>query len=120
MRRLFCVICLSLCLPFFANAQTYSLNGVKENVIIDVRTPQEFSEGHIDGAINIPYDQIESNLSLLNKIKKEDNILLYCRSGHRAGIAKQTLGTLGYKNVQNGGGMDSLMPKLKACKSKDC
>ncbi len=120
MRRLFSLLCLALCLPLFAHAQTYSLDGVKSNVVIDVRTPQEFNAGHIDGAINIPYDQIEPNLPSLDKIKKEDNILLYCRSGHRAGIAKESLNKLGYKNVQNGGGLDNLVNKLKVCKGGTC
>ena len=63
MIRLFYLICLALCLPFVANAQTYSLDGVRSNVVIDVRTPEEFASGHIDGAINIPYDQIEARRS---------------------------------------------------------
>ena len=87
---------------------------------VDVRTPEEFSSGHIDGAINIPYDQIDAKLPALNKTKKDENILVYCRSGRRSEAAKQTLLKLGYKNVQNGGGMDDLMAKLRTCKTETC
>ena len=120
MRRQILLFLIAFCLPFMAHAQTYSFNGVKSNVVIDVRTPQEFSAGHINGAINIPYDQIEAHRSLLDKIKKDENVLVYCRSGRRSEIAKQTLNDLGYKNVQNGGGMDSLVAKLKTCTGATC
>ena len=117
MIRLFYLICLVLCLPFVANAQTYSLDGVRSNVVIDVRTPEEFASGHINGAINIPYDQIEARRSALSKVKKDENILVYCRSGRRSEIARQSLQKLGFKNVQNGGGIDGLMAKIKTCKT---
>jgi len=120
MRRLIFLFLLAVCQPFMAHAQTYSFNGVKSDIVIDVRTPEEFSAGHINGAINIPYDRIEANRSLLDKIKKDDNVLVYCRSGRRSEIAKQTLNNLGYKNVQNGGGMDSLTAKLKTCTGATC
>ncbi len=116
MIRLFYLICLALCLSFAANAQTYSLDGIRSNVIIDVRTPEEFASGHLDGAINIPYDQIEAKRAALDKVKKDENILVYCRSGRRSEIAKQSLNKLGFKNVQNGGGFDGLMAKIKSCK----
>ncbi len=120
MHRIFCLFFLILCLPLIANAQTYSYNGAKWPLVIDVRTPEEFSSGHIDGAINIPYDQIDAKLPALNKTKKDENILVYCRSGRRSEAAKQTLLKLGYKNVQNGGGMDDLMAKLRTCKTETC
>jgi rhodanese-related sulfurtransferase len=118
--RFFYLILLALCLPLMVHAQTYTYNGAKWNLIIDVRTPEEFASGHIDGAINIPYDQIEAKLPGLKKVEKEDNILVYCRSGRRSETAKETLNKLGYKNVQNGGGMADLTPKLRACKTDAC
>ncbi len=103
-----------------ANAQSYMLDGVKSNVVIDVRTPEEFASGHVDGAINIPYDTISAKLPALSKIDKNENILLYCRSGRRSAIAKQSLAELGYRKVQDGGGISSLAPRLKACKAETC
>lgn len=120
MLRLFRLTLLALCLPLIAHAQTYSYNGTRWNTVIDVRTPEEFASGHIDGAINIPYDQIGDKLPTLKNIKKDDNILVYCRSGRRSETAKQTLNQLGYKNVQNGGGMQELTAKLKTCNAATC
>ena len=118
--RLFYLILFALSLPLIAHAQTYAYNGAKWNLIIDVRTPEEFAAGHIDGAINIPYDQIDANLPVLKKAQKDENILVYCRSGRRSETAKETLIKLGYKNVQNGGGMAELTSKLRSCKTETC
>ena len=120
MQRLLFALCLFLSLPWLANAQTYSLDGVQSKVVIDVRTPEEFASGHIEGAINIPYDTIKPGLPALAKISKDENILLYCRSGRRSGIAMQSLGQLGYRNLQNGGGLDALASRLKVCKDASC
>ena len=120
MQRLLFALALFLSLPFLANAQTYTLDGVKSKVVIDVRTPQEFATGHIEGAINIPYDTIRPGLPALAKIGKDENILLYCRSGRRSAIAKQSLAELGYRNLQDGGGLSSLASRLKVCKGTTC
>ena len=53
--------------------------------IIDVRSPEEFAAGHVKGAINIPFDQIEQHQNLLNTLKPS-TLVVYCRSGRRAGI----------------------------------
>ena len=120
MQRLLIALCFFFSLPWLASAQTYTLDGVKSKVVIDVRTPQEFATGHIEGAINIPYDTIRPGLPALAKIGKDENILLYCRSGRRSGIAMQSLGQLGYRNLQNGGGLDALAARLKVCKDVSC
>ena len=80
MQRLLIALCFFFSLPWLASAQTYTLDGVKSKVVIDVRTPQEFATGHIEGAINIPYDTITPNLPALARIGKDENIVLYCRS----------------------------------------
>jgi rhodanese-related sulfurtransferase len=71
-------------------------------ILIDVRTAEEYSEGHIPAAVNIPYDVIADNLPTQDKDKY---IIVYCRSGRRSGIAKNTLESLGYLNVINFGGV---------------
>ncbi len=73
-------------------------------VIIDVRSDGEFSSGHIQGALHMPYDRIGSLIATTIQDKDTD-ILLYCRSGNRAGVAKKTLESLGYTSVTNGGGL---------------
>jgi rhodanese-related sulfurtransferase len=81
------------------------INGAE---IIDVRSEQEYAEGHIDGAINIPEYKI--NLNITNVLKnKNKEIVLYCQSGHRGKNAYKKLAKLGYKNVYNlYGGLDDI------------
>lgn len=76
--------------------------------LIDVRSNQEYEEGHLDGAINISMYNIEKEIS--NYVKnKNDLIILYCSSGGRSREAKKTLENLGYENVYNlKGGIDTV------------
>ena len=75
-----------------------------EYVILDVRTEEEFSEAHIDGAILIPDYEIRAKAeSILTD--KEQLILVYCRSGRRSKLAANELVTLGYTNVKEFGGI---------------
>ena len=76
--------------------------------LIDVRSNQEYEEGHLDGAINISMYNIEKEIS--NYVKnKNDLIILYCSSGGRSREAKKTLENLGYQNVYNlKGGIDTV------------
>ncbi|MFT6976962.1 MAG: phage shock protein E [Shewanella psychromarinicola] len=76
--------------------------------LIDVRTVEEFAAGHIDGAINIPFDQIVPELAKLN-LAKDTDLVLYCHSGRRSGIAQESLVKQGYSNTYNAGGFDTLM-----------
>jgi phage shock protein E len=69
-------------------------------LLIDVRTPSEFSSGHLPSAINLPLDQIETALPLRVKDKSQV-ILLHCQSGMRSGVAKKKLNALGYSNAFN-------------------
>ena len=59
-------------------------------LILDVRTGLEFREGHVPGAINIPHTQLSERLGELGASKHEE-IVVYCRSGKRAGIAESIL-----------------------------
>lgn len=68
------------------------------NVVIDVRTPEEFQIGHPDGAINIPHSQIASKIASQG-VSKSDTIKLYSRGGARATQAKAALEAAGYSNV---------------------
>ena len=102
------------------NAADVSINGVKQAAVIDVRTPDEFAAGHIDGAINIPLDQIQNGSANLENLQKDSPILLYCRSGRRSGIAQQILEQQGYSKLTNGGGVSSLAKQLKLCNASIC
>jgi rhodanese-related sulfurtransferase len=79
-------------------------------IILDVRSKDEFSEGHIKNSINIPVDQLSDNLSKLKD--KNKCIICCCASGMRSGAAKRILESKGYKAVFNGGGWNSLQNKL--------
>lgn len=76
-------------------------------VIIDVRTPEEFSEIHVSGAISMPVDVIEEEIAEYG-IPKDAKIGVYCKKGVRAEKAKATLQRLGYKNVTNLGSIKRL------------
>lgn len=76
--------------------------------VIDVRTDAEFQQGHLPGAVNIPYDEITSRLGEL-PADRNQTVILYCRTGRRSGIAKQALEDLGFTNAINAGGYDALM-----------
>lgn len=74
---------------------------IKEGAtIIDVRSPQEYREGHVDGAICIPDYQIKKDIQKYVK-NKEEIIVLYCSTGHRSQRAQQILENMGYVNVYN-------------------
>ena len=74
-------------------------------IILDVRTPEEFAEGHIEGAILIPdYEIGEKAESILTD--KDQLILVYCRSGRRSKNAANELATLGYTNIKEFGGIN--------------
>lgn len=63
-----------------------------EYVIVDVRTREEYELGHIEKAINIPYDELDENVDL----DKEKIIFVYCKSGNRSKIAYNILKELDY------------------------
>lgn len=73
-------------------------------IIIDVRTKEEYESGHIENAINIPYDNI-NNKTINNS--KDTNIIVYCKSGNRSKIAANTLIKLGYKNIYDLGSINN-------------
>jgi rhodanese-related sulfurtransferase len=73
-------------------------------ILVDVRTQAEFDEGHIEGALLLPVDQIET-LSVEQLLNKDAVILVYCRSGSRSAQASKILVELGYINVYDFGGI---------------
>lgn len=73
-------------------------------IILDVRRPDEFAEGHIPGAINVPNEEIgEAEIPELPD--KSQLILVYCRSGRRSKEASAKLVALGYTNIVEFGGI---------------
>ncbi len=78
-------------------------------IVIDVRTPEEFRSGHLRGAINIPLDHLQSQLTTLKK--KNAPLITVCRSGARSKAAADILRKNGLE-AYNGGGWTSLRSKI--------
>jgi phage shock protein E len=78
-------------------------------LIIDVRTKDEFMQGHNKNAINVPLNLLINNIS---KIKTTKPIIVVCASGIRSANAKMLLKSKGFKNVYNGGSWLSLQKKI--------
>lgn len=71
-----------------------------DTILLDVRSPQEYNEGHIDGAINIPeYEIAKKANNMLNN--KNLRIIVYCKSGIRSKKAIKTLKKFGFTNLYN-------------------
>ena len=80
------------------------MNSEKGYVILDVRTQEEYDEGHIPGAIVIPHEEIEEKAEDV-LTDKDQLLLVYCRSGRRSKIAAEALVELGYTNIKEFGGI---------------
>lgn len=85
-----------------------SISAFAATVWVDVRTPAEYQSGHVSRATNLPYGEQFVHQVAQAGYAKDDYILLYCRSGHRASLAKAALEKAGYSHVQNLGGFDAL------------
>jgi len=69
-------------------------------IVLDVRTPSEFAQGHIKGAINISHDQINDNLSKIIGYKNQ-TVVVHCRSGRRAVSAENALRAAGFSDLRH-------------------
>lgn len=75
-------------------------------LLVDVRTPEEFGSGHVDGALNVPVGELEAKLATF-PAKKNQNVLVYCRSGRRSAKAAMILTKAGFTKVYGLGGMSN-------------
>lgn len=73
--------------------------------VLDVRTPQEYDEGYIDGAININVQSDDFRQKAKQELSKDQPVLVYCRSGRRSMDAAEILTDLGYKVINLRGGI---------------
>jgi molybdopterin/thiamine biosynthesis adenylyltransferase/rhodanese-related sulfurtransferase len=69
-------------------------------LLLDIREPDEWQEGHLPGAVHVPRGNLESRIEALVPDRSRE-IIVYCASGNRSAFAAQTLGELGYENVTN-------------------
>ncbi len=89
-----------------------AVSAFAKDIVIDVRTPQEFQSGHVEGALNLPHDSIGRDI-FKAKVSKDDHVVLYCRSGRRSDLALGTLKGLGFSNVENYGGFEQAQKRLQ-------
>jgi phage shock protein E len=69
-------------------------------LVLDVRTPEEYSQGHLPGSRNLPLDSLDQNL---DGLERDRPILTVCASGMRSGIACRRLVRAGFREVRNAG-----------------
>lgn len=69
-------------------------------LILDVRTPEEFAQGHVPTAINIPYTELPKRLNEI-EYSKDQEVVVYCERGGRASIAEDTLHKAGFMSVRH-------------------
>ncbi len=91
--------------------KNYNCGFIKQMVkqggqLIDVRTPMEFSQGALAGAVNMPIEKFQQ---LTGDINNDKPVLLYCRTGARSGAVKNYLEQLGFRQVHNIGGIQQYM-----------
>ncbi|MEG0541046.1 MAG: rhodanese-like domain-containing protein [Angelakisella sp.] len=80
------------------------MDGESDYIILDVRTKEEFDEGHINNAVLIPDSEIKQRAEA-ELPQKDQLILVYCRSGRRSAAAAEELVSMGYTNVKDFGGI---------------
>ncbi len=84
-------------------------------VLIDVRSSEEFDEGSVPEAINIPIDLLLDNIG---KIPTDKHIIVFCKSGNRAGKAKKILEENNITDVTNGGSWQNVQKALDKAESE--
>ena len=106
MRNISLIIGLGILFSMTANSSDNPL-------IIDVRTLDEWNNGHIEGSYHIEWQVISENIfDLTSDFNKK--IYVYCRSGNRSGKAKNMLNALGFNNVINAGGKEEAESLIKS------
>jgi rhodanese-related sulfurtransferase len=86
--------------PSVNTLEATMLMNKKDSLVLDVRTAEEFSQGHILGARNIPFDELEGRLKEIDRYKDKP-IVVSCGTGNRAGTAAGVLRKHGFTNVVN-------------------
>lgn len=87
------------------------MSGIKDKIlagasVIDVRTPDEYEDGHYPGAKNIPVNLLPTRLDEIGP--KDKPIIVYCASGSRSAVAQAMLKAKGFTDVTNAGGLEDM------------
>ena len=112
MKTLFSILCGIALLAISGCYSIESKISMEPNaVLLDVRTPEEHKNGHLEGAVLLPLAELESKIS--SKVPdKNTPVYIYCRSGRRAGTAVEKLKAMGYTDLHNLGGLKDAREKL--------
>lgn len=92
------------------NQEIIEFNASGNAILLDVRTPEEYKQGHIPNSKNVPLQSISDIEKLTTN--KSDKILVYCHSGARSRQAVKTLNSMGYSNAKNIGGIVSYSGRM--------
>lgn len=101
-----------------AQSKTKVITEVSQNelntlIVVDVRTPEEYADGHLDNALNINWYDTDF-ADQFAKIDKDETIYVYCKKGGRSAKAQEKLVSLGYEHVVNlEGGYDAFLSNQK-------
>lgn len=87
------------------------MNFEDPTLYLDVRTAAEYADGHIEGTLNIPHEEIDRIAEAIGNDTSR-HVILYCRSGGRVGMIMPYLMQRGYTNIENGGGVTDVAFKL--------
>jgi phage shock protein E len=100
------VLAMPACAGSIDGKAAHELVAQKGALLLDVRTPDEFGAGHLEGAINVPVQVLSEKLTSL-PAKKDQDIVVYCRSGARSSRASSMLKEAGFTKVHDLGGMSN-------------
>jgi len=89
------------------NMETVEVDMKDGSLLVDVRTPEEFSAGYIEGAVNLPLDKIE--IGQTPQVARDKTLYVYCRSGNRSAEAAEILKSAGFIDIIDLGGMNDVV-----------
>ena len=110
---IFLIIATLILMFLFSCKDASKLEIKSDTFLVDVRTPEEFSEGSVDDAVNIPLNELSTRLHEFND---KNNIIVFCRSGARSNKAMKILHRQGILNVVNGGSWKKVQSVLSSQK----
>ncbi|MBX7100574.1 MAG: rhodanese-like domain-containing protein [Myxococcaceae bacterium] len=104
---LLCSLSFAACAsPSITGEQAHALVDTQRAVLLDVRTPDEFRERHLGGAVNLPVQALEAREAEV-PAKPDQDVIVYCRSGHRSARAAELLKARGFSKVHDLGSMSN-------------
>ena len=108
MKKIFALLALVLAATLAlaaCSAGSSSINVSENTIVIDVRTPSEYSEGHLDGAVNIDIEN-PNFATILSQLPTDGDYVVYCRSGNRSAKAVEQMKAAGFTYVTDAHGIE--------------